>query len=153
MTKEFKTTITAGERGRVSVFVPFDPKEIWGKQTRFHVDVVVNRITFHTSLGVRDGKYFFPFNKDMQEQTGLQAGDAVTVRLSLTKAEDGNDELPEDLQKALAKNKKAAAFFGTLSSFYKNTYVKWITSAKQEETRNKRVAETVRLLAEGKKQK
>jgi hypothetical protein len=57
--------------------------------------------------------------------------------------------LPDDLIMALKKSKKANAHFETLSFSNKKEYVTWIVDAKKEETRNKRVVETVAKLEKG----
>jgi uncharacterized protein YdeI (YjbR/CyaY-like superfamily) len=59
--------------------------------------------------------------------------------------------VPDDLQAALAKNKKAAAFFLKLDA--RNRYaVLWrVQTAKKVETREKRIAEFVAMLARGEK--
>lgn len=54
--------------------------------------------------------------------------------------------LPEDLAQALAENKEALVFFEKLSFTNRREYVHWVTSAKREETRQKRVLETVAKL-------
>ena len=54
--------------------------------------------------------------------------------------------LPEDLGQALAENKNALVFFETLSFTNRKEYVNWVLSAKREETRQKRVLETVAKL-------
>ena len=59
--------------------------------------------------------------------------------------------IPDDLQKLLDKHKKEAEFFGSLSFSNKKEYVEWIVTAKKEETRKTRVAETIVKL--GKKMK
>jgi hypothetical protein len=59
--------------------------------------------------------------------------------------------VPEDLQSALNKNKKANTFFNTLIFSEKKEYVIWILSAKQEATRKERIKKTIEKLSEGKK--
>jgi uncharacterized protein YdeI (YjbR/CyaY-like superfamily) len=56
--------------------------------------------------------------------------------------------VPDDLQKALAKNKKAAAFFAAFPPSVKKGILEWISNAKREETRKKRIDETTRLAAQ-----
>jgi uncharacterized protein YdeI (YjbR/CyaY-like superfamily) len=58
---------------------------------------------------------------------------------------------PADLQKALAADEQARAFFERLAPSHRRNYVGWITSAKRAETRARRVAEAVRLLKKGTK--
>ena len=57
---------------------------------------------------------------------------------------------PGDLADALKKNKKAAATFDAFSASCKREYVEWITEAKREETRARRLAQAVEWMAEGK---
>lgn len=58
--------------------------------------------------------------------------------------------IPDELMKALSKNKKAKAAFDGFSYSHKKEYVEWITEAKTEPTRNKRLATAIEWLAEGK---
>ncbi|MBL0146482.1 MAG: YdeI/OmpD-associated family protein [Chitinophagaceae bacterium] len=51
----------------------------------------------------------------------------------------------------LNKNKVALANYNTLSFSHKREYVEWILSAKKEETKQKRLLNTIEKLAEGKK--
>ncbi len=51
---------------------------------------------------------------------------------------------------ALKKNKKAATTFDHLSYSHKKEYLEWITEAKREETREKRMETAIGWLAEGK---
>nr|MDQ2970481.1 YdeI/OmpD-associated family protein [Acidobacteriota bacterium] len=58
--------------------------------------------------------------------------------------------VPGDLAAALKKKKAAAATFEKLSPSHRKEYVEWITEAKRDETRQKRLATTLEWLAEGK---
>jgi hypothetical protein len=55
-------------------------------------------------------------------------------------------KLPVELETALKKDKKATAFFDSLSFTNKKEYVEWIVSAKREGTKKERVAGTVERL-------
>ena len=59
-------------------------------------------------------------------------------------------KVPADLAAALKKNRKAAATFEDFSKSHRNEYVDWITEAKRDETRAKRLATALEWLAEGK---
>ena len=52
-------------------------------------------------------------------------------------------DIPDSLQKALNKNKTAAATFSNFNPSHKYEYLEWITEAKTEETRNKRITTTL----------
>jgi len=58
--------------------------------------------------------------------------------------------VPDDLTKALRKNRKALATFEKFSPSHRREYIEWITEAKGEETRNRRLATAVEWIAEGK---
>ena len=59
-------------------------------------------------------------------------------------------EIPDALQKALNKNKTAATAFNNFSPSHKREYIEWVNEAKTEETKNKRIAQTIEWVAEGK---
>ncbi len=58
--------------------------------------------------------------------------------------------VPGYFSAALKKNRKAQAAFDALSPSHKREYVEWITEAKQEATRARRMATALAWLAEGK---
>jgi len=58
--------------------------------------------------------------------------------------------VPDDLKKALAKNAKAKKTFGNFSPSCQREYIEWITEAKREATREKRIATALGWMAEGK---
>jgi len=59
-------------------------------------------------------------------------------------------EVPEYFTRALRKNKKALQTFEAFAYSHKKEYVQWITEAKTEETKNKRMASAIEMIAEGK---
>jgi uncharacterized protein YdeI (YjbR/CyaY-like superfamily) len=58
--------------------------------------------------------------------------------------------VPAELLAALKKNKAAAKQFEGMSGSCRKEYCVWITEAKREETRERRVAQAVEMIAEGK---
>jgi uncharacterized protein YdeI (YjbR/CyaY-like superfamily) len=58
--------------------------------------------------------------------------------------------MPVYFKNVLAKNKKAKTVFEAFSPSHKREYLEWITEAKTEETRNKRMATTIEWLTDGK---
>jgi uncharacterized protein YdeI (YjbR/CyaY-like superfamily) len=59
-------------------------------------------------------------------------------------------ETPDDLITALRKNKKAQAHFDKFTPGKKKEYILWITEAKTEDTRTKRLDTAIEWIAEGK---
>jgi len=70
-----------------------------------------------------------------------------TVRTDLPVA------MPEFFERALARREHAAArrYFDSLARTYRRQYIDWLAGARREETRARRLAEALRLLAAGKK--
>jgi len=60
--------------------------------------------------------------------------------------------VPADLKAALQKNAKARKTFENFSYSHKKEYVKWITDAKRDETRKRRLQTAIQWLAQGKPQ-
>jgi uncharacterized protein YdeI (YjbR/CyaY-like superfamily) len=59
-------------------------------------------------------------------------------------------EVPDDLDAALDENPAARAIFDGFSWSNQKEYVEWITGAKREATRTKRLAQAIEWMAEGK---
>lgn len=57
---------------------------------------------------------------------------------------------PPELNRALSKNKKAAATFKAFSPSCRREYIEWIVSAKRPETREQRIATAIAWMADGK---
>jgi uncharacterized protein YdeI (YjbR/CyaY-like superfamily) len=60
--------------------------------------------------------------------------------------------VPAYFRAALSRNKKAQATFENFSYSHKKEYVNWITEAKREETRERRIKTALKWLAQGKPQ-
>lgn len=59
-------------------------------------------------------------------------------------------EVPDDLAAALKKDRKARATFDSFAPSQKREYVEWLNDAKQDATRQKRLATAIEWMAEGK---
>jgi len=60
-------------------------------------------------------------------------------------------EMPEDLQTALAASPAAQATFDAFPPSCRREYLEWVVEAKRPETRAKRIAQAVEMMAEGKR--
>jgi uncharacterized protein YdeI (YjbR/CyaY-like superfamily) len=72
------------------------------------------------------------------------------IKLERKKATAKPVVVPADLRKELSKNKVAGKIFASFSPSQQREYTEWITEAKTEATRLKRLATTIEWLAEGK---
>jgi len=80
----------------------------------------------------------------------LQAGDVVTLEIAPV-AEEPEPKVPADLRKALAAAPKAREAWTDITSAARWDFIHWITSAKQAETRGRRIANACDMLAKGKR--
>ncbi|MBL7033010.1 MAG: YdeI/OmpD-associated family protein [Candidatus Delongbacteria bacterium] len=60
-------------------------------------------------------------------------------------------EVPTDLAHALAADERAKANFELLAPSYKKLFIRWIVSAKREETRKRRIAKAVKMTSRNEK--
>jgi hypothetical protein len=60
--------------------------------------------------------------------------------------------VPADLRAALAKNARARATFAAFAPSHRREYIEWITGAKAQDTRIRRLKAAVALMAKGKSQ-
>ncbi len=59
--------------------------------------------------------------------------------------------VPDFFAKALKQNARAKAYYDSLRPTYQREYLVWVSTAKRDETRDRRVAETLAALAAGRK--
>lgn len=149
-TQHFKTTI-AKSGSRVFIPIPFHPNEVWGVKQRHRIAGTVNGHKVRGSLGSDGETYFLPLGAAWRRDCGFDVGDEVEVTLSPEGPQ--SESLSADVLDALDTEPQAKAFFESLATFYRNTYIKWIESAKRPETRAARIQEMIELLKAKKKQK
>lgn len=152
-TRRFTATLADNGRGGAFVAVPFDPDEVWAVKRRHHVTGTVNGCRVRGVIEMGDGPPGFTVGAIwLRDFRGVAIGDAVTVVI----APEGpqRDDLDDDVAAALDANPEAGAFFDSLAQFYRKAYLKWVDGAKRRpEVRAERIAELVRLLTAGVKQR
>ncbi len=81
-------------------------------------------------------------------RAGLEAFEKRTSKVSMAERFKVREPpMPDDFITALAENKKASENFRKFAPSYKRRYLMWLVSAKKPETRKKRIAEAVDLVA------
>lgn len=145
----FETTV-AGSGGKTGVVVPEDVIGRLGGGRRPAVHVEVNGYAYRSTVAVMGGRYLLGVSAAVREATGLEAGDPVTVVLTLATTVRDVD-MPQELIDALAADDQARAFFGTLSNSLQRLHADSINAAKTEETRQRRLDKAMALFRAGKK--
>ena len=146
----FKATIEDAGGGGAFVRIPFDVEAAFGKK-RVKIKATIEGEPYRGTL-MRMGEpcYILGILKNIREKIGRDFGDEVEVMLE-EDLEPRVVEVPPDLAQALAQDPEAETFFQHLSFTHQKEYVTWIESAKQETTRNNRIAKTIEMLKQGKR--
>lgn len=112
------------------------------------VAVTVDGFTYRSSIARMGERYMVGMSTDRRAAAGVTVGDTYEVEIELDTA-PREVELPDDLGAALDGDPVAKAFWDTLSYSKQQWHVLQVTGAKKPETRAKRVAASVAMLAEG----
>jgi Bacteriocin-protection, YdeI or OmpD-Associated/Domain of unknown function (DUF1905) len=127
--------------------LPFDPKEVFGK-ARAPVRGTVNGAPFRSTVAVYGGVAYLGVTKALRKEAGADIGDEVDVDVELDDAPREVD-VPPELAAVLQRDPEAARAFEKLSYTHRKEYARWIAEAKRAETKQRRVANAVRMLREG----
>jgi hypothetical protein len=133
------------------IALPFDVPKAFGSKGRTSVRGSINGCQFRSSVFPNgDGSFHMMMNKALLREASAVAGDEVKV---VMEKDDGGRAVatPPGLARALAKNRAAKQTFESKTDSFRNEYIVWITSAKQDETRRRRIAKAVDLIATGKR--
>jgi Bacteriocin-protection, YdeI or OmpD-Associated/Domain of unknown function (DUF1905) len=112
------------------------------------VRVTVNGHTFNGRIGRMGGETLLGFNKAVRQACGVTAGDEIEALVVLDDAPP-QAEVPAPLAAALDADPAARAAFDALAPSHRKEFARWVSEAKRDETRERRIAETLRMLAEG----
>jgi len=149
--RRFKVKIEGREAGVVAAITPpIDVPGVFGTRARVPVRGSINGFPFRSSLLPMGGCHMMPVNRSLREGAGVKPGDNVVLVM------ERDDEVrtvaaPVVLKKALAKNKAAKANWEKLAYTHQKEMAVWIEGAKQEETRVRRLAKVLEVLATGTK--
>jgi hypothetical protein len=150
--QQFTTTVAPGRRGHVLIPVPFNPNIVWGDKPRHHIGGTVNHMRVRGVIEPAGDRFGFTLGPAWLRDCSLAVGDTVTVAIEPEGPQ--RDDLAADVAAALAAHPRAAAFFDALAQFYRKAYLRWIDATKRHpEQRPARIAEVVRLLERGEKQR
>jgi len=149
-TQRFQTVLVQSGT-RTVIRLPFDPPQVWGARQRYHITGTINGRVVRGPLASDVTGYFLPLGPAWRRDNGLEAG--ATVEVVLAPEGPQSELLAQDLTRALAAEPQARAFFDALPTFYRKNYMRWIDSAKRAPTRAARIAEMVRLLKAGQRER
>ncbi len=123
------TMKSLGEGKRRQYFCPRKPKSVWSRVNKNHIIELIEAGLMHES-GL------------LTIETAKQNGSWF----SLDDVENG--VVPEDLKSAFNRNKKAHLNYLSFTPGQRKSYLYWLNQAKMKDTREKRIAEIIRLCIE-----
>ena len=95
--------------------------------------------------------HWLKVDRKLSEAARADAGDVVTLEIKPA-AKELEPEVPPDLRKALAAAApKTRAMWSDITTNARRDWIHWITSAKQPETRERRIKNACSMLAGGKR--
>ncbi len=115
------------------------------------VEGTINAFPFRVALEPNGkGSHLLKINKATQDGAGADAGDTVTVEITRA-GEEPETRVPMELRKALAAAPPAQALWADITPIARRDWVLWISTAKQPETRMRRIEKACDMLASGKR--
>jgi hypothetical protein len=129
------------------------------------VEGTINGFPFRTVLEPKgNGSHWLRLSKALQDAVGISGGEGVgdKVTVEITRVgEEAECRVPMDLRKALESAglsspqpggaQALSALWGDITPMARRDWILWIVSAKQEETRRRRIENACDMLASGKR--
>jgi hypothetical protein len=122
-----------------------------GTRGNIMVEGAINAFPFRAAVEVNvKGVHSLAVNKTMRHAAGADALETVTVEI--TRAGDEPEmRVPDDLREALAAKPRSLAGWRDITPLARRDWIFSITSAKQPETRARRIEKAVDMLSTGKR--
>ena len=142
---KFRTTLLQEGKTATGLRVPAEIVERLGPGKRPPVRVTINGYTYRSTVAVLGSVYMTGVSAENRQAAGVRGGEEVDVTLELD-LEPRTVEVPKELKAALTKAGAMKAFENSAPSM-KKEYVRQVTEAKAQETRDRRIAKIVEKLS------
>jgi hypothetical protein len=144
----FHAKIELSGKSATGFQVPADVVTQLGSGKRPAVRVTINGHTYRSTVAPMGGVYMIPLSGENRALAKVSAGDEVEVELE-PDTQPRDVSVPPDLQAVIERDADARRFFDGLSYSNKQRIVLSIEGAKSPETRQRRIAQAVSTLHEG----
>ena len=116
------------------------------------IEGAINGFPFQAVLEPDGQKsHWLKVDRKLSKSAGAEAGDTVTLEIAPA-SEEPEPTVPAELRKALAAAApKARKLWSDITPIARRDWIHWIISAKQEETRARRIKNACSMLAAGKR--
>jgi len=127
--------------------LPIDVFEVFGTRSRLAVKGAINGFPFRSSIfPMGRGEFYMVVNREMREGAKVRAGD--TVEFVMEKDDHPRTiATPPDLLKALNARKSVKDAWDKMSYTHRKEYVGAIEEAKKPDTRARRIAKAIEIIA------
>lgn len=145
--QHFRAALTPVAGGGHFVVVPPEIAEAAGLRYGVRVRGTLAGVAYRSSLMKYSGVFHLGVHKATIEAANVPSGAEVSVAIEIDDQPLPTDTVPEDLAKAINGNAKAKAAWKAQSPAHKREHVAHVLEAKKPETRERRIASTLKLLA------
>jgi Bacteriocin-protection, YdeI or OmpD-Associated/Domain of unknown function (DUF1905) len=116
------------------------------------IEGTINGFTFQATLEPDGQKnHWLKVDRKLSKAARAEAGDIVALEITPA-GKETEPEVPPDLKKAIAAAApKARTLWSDITPNARRDWIHWITSAKQAETRTRRIKNACSMLAAGKR--
>jgi hypothetical protein len=145
---KFRTTIVQTGGTATGIRVPDEVVASLGAGKRPPVRVTIHGYAYRNTIAVMGGEYWVGVSAEHRAGAGVAGGDEVDVTIELDTA-PREVAVPADLAAALDAEPAARRTFEALSYSNKSWHVLQVEGAKTAETRERRIAKSIEMLAAG----
>ena len=144
-TWKFQATIQSAGGGGAYILFPYDTQQEFATKAKIPIQARIAGIPYRGSLmpyGLP--QHMMPILKAIRHQSGKDIGDSIEVEL-WKDDQPKTVELPSNFQ-SLLEQEGLQPFFNSLSYTHRKEYIRWITEAKTEATKTKRLTKAIEML-------
>jgi hypothetical protein len=146
----FRTTLLQSEGTATGIVIPDDVMAALAAGRKPPVRVTINGgYSYRSTVATVDGRPMVGVSADNRARAGVNGGDEIDVDIEVDTS-PRELEVPAELAAALDAEPAARATFDRLSYTNRQWHVLQYTTAKTDETRNRRLAKSIEALREGK---
>ena len=143
-----RTRLEARGPAAAAVLTSEQVEELGEGAKRFPVRATANGHTWQTTVTRMRGEFLLGLSREVREAVGAEAGDEVEIEVELDTG-PRMVELPPALAEALDGDARARTAFEDLAPSHRKEFARWVGEAKRDETRQRRIAQTLEMVIEG----
>jgi hypothetical protein len=144
----FRAVVESARGGGHVLEVNPDVAEKLGAKHRTRVRGTLDETEYRSNLVSMGGRLVLGVHEATLRAAGRDTGDAVRVTMAIDVDPLPNDEIPAILARALKKNARAREAWDSMPPSHRRRYVGFVIEAKRDETRMRRVDDSVRQMIE-----